>query len=206
MTPVTLEGNHVRLEPLELHHLDSLTAASSGDSALYRWSPVPLTREACKAYIENALALRAADTALPFATIRKSDSAVVGSTRFWDLEHWKWPAGHARLNGPAYDVGEIGYTWLNHTAVRTAINTEAKYLMLRHGFEQWHMLRICLHTDSRNERSRNAIARIGGKFEGVLRAHRMAADMIPRDSARFSIVAEEWPNVKQRLQLLLRRA
>ncbi len=97
------------------------------------------------------------------------------------------------------DVCEIGYTWLTHQAIRTAANTEAKLLMLTHAFEVWQMLRVCLHTDARNKRSQAAIERIGGKFEGILRAHRMAADFIPRDSYRYSIVAAEWPEAKQKI-------
>jgi len=103
------------------------------------------------------------------------------------------------------DTCEIGYTWLTRSAIRTAANTEAKLLMLTHAFETWQVLRVCLHTDVRNQRSRAAIERIGGKFEGILRAHRMAADYIARDSARFSIVAAEWPEVKQRLSQLVDR-
>jgi RimJ/RimL family protein N-acetyltransferase len=128
---------------------------------------------------------------------------VIGSTRFFNLEFWGWPEGHARHGRIAPDVCEIGYTWLTRAAIRTAANTEAKLLMLTHAFETWEVLRVCLHTDVRNERSRAAIERIGGKFEGVLRSHRMAADFIARDSARFSIVAAEWPDVKLRLKRLL---
>jgi RimJ/RimL family protein N-acetyltransferase len=153
--------------------------------------------------VETALAWREAGTAVPFATIRLSDSAVIGSTRFFDIERWPWPAGN-RFNGRSTpDVCEIGYTWLAASAIRTAANTEAKLLMLTHAFEQWQVHRVCLHTDARNQRSRAAIARIGGQFEGILRAHRMAADFIPRDSARFSIIAAEWPEVKQKLHQLL---
>ena len=100
---------------------------------------------------------------------------------------------------------EIGYTWLAAAAVRTVANTESKYLLLRHAFETWRVLRVCLHTDARNARSRAAIERIGGQYEGILRAHRMAADFTPRDSVRYSIVAEEWPPVKARLQQFLER-
>ena len=99
----------------------------------------------------------------------------------------------------APDACEIGYTWLTRSAIRTASNTEAKLLMLTHAFEVWHVLRVCFHTDARNQRSRAAFERIGGKFEGILRAHRMAADYTARDSVRFSIVAAEWPEVKERL-------
>ncbi len=108
-------------------------------------------------------------------------------------------AGHPRHGREHPDVCEIGYTWLTASAIRTAANTEAKLLMLTHAFEVWGMLRVCLHTDARNKRSQAAIERIGGKFEGVLRAHRMAADFTPRDSYRYSIVAAEWPEVKLRL-------
>jgi RimJ/RimL family protein N-acetyltransferase len=100
----------------------------------------------------------------------------------------------------------MGYTWLAPSALRTAANTEAKLLMLAHAFETWQVLRVCLHTDARNHRSRAAIERIGGRFEGILRAHRMAADYTTRDSVRYSIVAAEWPEAKQRLGLLLNRS
>jgi RimJ/RimL family protein N-acetyltransferase len=106
----------------------------------------------------------------------------------------------------APDACEIGYTWLAPAAIRTAANTEAKLLMLTYAFETWKVLRVCLHTDVRNQRSRDAIERIGGKFEGILRAHRMAADFIARDSARFSIVAAEWPEAKRRLRQMLEQA
>ncbi|MGA8672645.1 MAG: GNAT family protein, partial [Terracidiphilus sp.] len=141
--------------------------------------------------------------ALPFATIRLEDGKLIGSTRFFDVETWAWPAGHARHGRNLPDVCEIGYTWLTQSAIRTAANTEAKFLMLSHAFESWGVLRVCLHTDARNLRSQVAIARIGGVKEGILRAHRMAADFTPRDSARFSIIAKEWPGVKQRLRRML---
>jgi RimJ/RimL family protein N-acetyltransferase len=151
------------------------------------------------------LSWKDAGTALPFAIVDASSGAVLGSTRFFDLEHWAWPAGHALHGRTTPDAGEIGYTWLTRSAIRTSVNTEAKFLMLAHAFETWHMLRVCLHTDVRNQRSRAAIERIGGKFEGILCSHRMSADFIPRDSARYSIVAEEWPQLKQKFQERLQR-
>lgn len=196
---LTLSGKHVRLEPLELRHAEGLAAASAGDAEFYRWSPVPRGFAEATKYIETALAWRAAGTAVPFAIVRLSDEAVIGSTRFWNLERWAWPAGHAQHGRSAPDACEIGYTWLARAAVRTAVNTEAKFLMLSHAFEGWQVVRVCFHTDARNQRSRAALERIGGKCEGILRAHRMAADYIPRDSVRFSILAQEWPEVKQRL-------
>jgi N-acetyltransferase len=197
-----LAGNHIRLEPLGPHHAESLVAASTGDPALHQWSPVPRTPEAAAAYIQTALASRDAGTAVPFAIVRIADGSVIGSTRFFDMERWYWPAGHDRYDRrdrDTPDVCEIGYTWLAHSAIHTAANTEAKLLMLGHAFEQWQVLRVCLHTDARNKRSQAAIERIGGKFEGVLRAHRLAADITPRDSFRYSIVASEWPDVNRRL-------
>jgi RimJ/RimL family protein N-acetyltransferase len=150
-------------------------------------------------YVETAIAWRDAGTAEPFAIIRLSDDAVIGSTRFWNLETWAWPEGYPRHGRRAPDVCEIGHTWLTASAIRTAANTEAKLLMLTHAFETWDVLRVCLHTDSRNSRSRAAIERLGAKFEGILRSHRLAADFAIRDSARFSIIASEWPEVKVRL-------
>jgi len=122
------------------------------------------------------------------------------------MERWAWPQGHPRHGQSDPDVCEIGYTWLTQSAIRTAANTEAKFLMLTHAFESWNMLRVCLHTDARNQRSRAAIERIGGKFEGILRAHRLAADFTPRDSARFAIVATDWPDVKKRIAVFLDRS
>ena len=154
--------------------------------------------------MRRSLAWRDAGTAVPFAIVRVDDRVVIGSTRFFNLERWLWPQGHLRYG--LLDACEIGYTWLARSAIRTAANTEAKLLMLTHAFETWEMLRVCFHTDARNQRSRAALERIGGKFEGILRAHRMAADYIARDSVRYSIVAAEWPDVKRRLSQLLDQA
>jgi len=195
-----LQGKYVRLEPLELRHADGLAAASSSaDPSLYQWSPVPQTKDEATSYIKTALAWRDAGIAVSFATRRLADGQVIGSTRFFQIENWAWPQGHAQNGRTTPDACEIGYTWLAQSAVRTPANTEAKFLMLAYAFETWKVFRVCLHTDVRNARSRAAIERIGGKFEGILRAHRMAADFIPRDSARYSIIAEEWLEVKQRL-------
>ena len=205
MKGLVLSGRHVRLEPLEHRHVDGLAAASAADPSLYQWSPVPQGEVETTSYVDTALAWRDAGSAVPFAIVRLDDGVVIGSTRFFDLERWAWPQGHPRY-GCALDACEIGYTWLTRSAMRTAANTETKLLMLAHAFETWQLLRVCLHTDVRNQRSRTAIERIGGKFEGILRAHRMAAEYIARDSARYSIVAAEWPEVKQRLRQILDQA
>ncbi|MGA8273244.1 MAG: GNAT family protein [Candidatus Sulfotelmatobacter sp.] len=219
-----LIGRHIRLEPLAHHHVDGLVDASAAEPALYQWSPVPQGKIEATAYVNTALAWRDAGTAVPYAIVKVNDDRVIGSTRFWNIERWSWPEGHARQGrcaqqefpvlakeertGAAWsdilpDACEIGYTWFTRSAIRTPANTEAKLLMLTHAFESWEVLRVCFHTDARNQRSRAALERIGGKFEGILRSHRMAADFIPRDSVRYSIVAAEWPDVKRRLTQLL---
>lgn len=194
-----LQGEHVRLEPLEHRHIEGLARASAGDPSLYRWSPVPQGKTEAATYVDTALAGRDAGTAAPFAIVRAEDDVVIGSTRFWNIERWVWPKGHPSHGRGLPDACEIGYTWLAPSAIRTVANSESKMLMLQHAFEGWRVVRVCFHTDSRNHRSRAALERIGGECEGILRAHRMAADFIPRDSVRYSIVAAEWPSVKQRL-------
>jgi N-acetyltransferase len=179
--------------------MEGLVAAAAGDPSLYQWSPVPQGETETTNYIKAAIAARDEGNTVPFATVRVEDGMVIGSTRLFDLERWAWPEGHARHGRKDPDGCEIGYTWLARSAIRTAANTEAKMLMLMYAFETWQVFRVCLHTDVRNLRSRAAIERIGGKFEGILRAHRIAADFIARDSARYSIVAAEWPDVKRRL-------
>jgi RimJ/RimL family protein N-acetyltransferase len=202
--PVLL-GRHVRLEPLEHRHVDGLVTAAAADPSLYQWSPVPQGKAAATAYVETALAWRDANTAVPFAIVRVSDGMVAGSTRFWSMERWSWPQGHLRYGRDIPDACEIGYTWLTRSAIRSAANTEAKLLMLTHAFETWQMLRVCFHADARNTPSRAALERIGGRFEGILRAHRLAQDYTARDSARYSIVEADWPEAKQRLRQLLDR-
>jgi len=194
-----LQGTHVRLEPLEHRHVDGLAAAAGDDVSLYQWSPVPRGNVEATSYVDTALAWQDAGTAAPSAIVRQADGVVLGSTRFWNLERWAWPQEHPSHGREVPDACEIGYTWLTRSAIRTAANTESKLLMLTHAFEVWQVLRVCFHTDARNQRSRAALERIGGQFEGILRAHRMAADFIPRDSVRYSIVAAGWPAVKQRL-------
>jgi len=203
IAPAILAGTHVRLEPLARGHIEGLLAAAREDLGLYRWSAIPSSVMEMAQYVDAALAAREDGTALPFATVRNADGAIIGSTRFFLIERWSWPAGHPDASRSGPDGCEIGYTWLGAAAVRTAANTEAKLLMLTHAFESWGVHRVCFHTDVRNERSRAALARIGAKFEGVLRAHRLAADLVPRDSARYSIVSVEWPAVKRQLQELL---
>lgn len=197
--PPILQGQYVRLEPLSRQHIDGLAAASAADPSLYQWSHVPQGQAEAEKYVETAIAWQEAGTAAPFAVVRLSDNAVIGSTRLFNLEYWPWPPHHPHHRRTTPDACEIGYTWYAASAIRTAANTESKLLLLTHAFETWKVLRVCLHTDVRNQRSRAAIERIGGQFEGILRAHRMAADFIARDSARYSIIAAEWPEAKDKL-------
>ena len=206
----TLAGTHVRLEALGYHHVPGLVAAATGGGDLYRWTVVPRDAAQARRYVETALAARDAGTAVPFAVIRAADGAadgaaggaVIGSTRFWDLGFWPWPGREPKTTP---DTCEIGHTWLAPAAVRTGANTEMKRLMLTHAFEVWQASSVCLHTDARNQRSRDAMQRIGARFEGVLHAHRPGVDGKPRDSARFSITAAEWPSVRRHLKELSRR-
>ena len=199
---VCLQGRFVRLEPLDQSHAEGLAAASAADPSLYQWSPIPQGKEGARKYIDTALSWRDAGTAVPYAIVRldpNTEGTVIGSSRFWNIERWMWPEGHPSHGNPNPDACEIGYTWFASSAIRTAANTEAKLLMLTHAFEVWKVLRVCFHTDKRNVRSQAALERIGGQLEGILRSHRMAADYIPRDSVRYSILSSEWPAVKQRL-------
>ena len=197
-----LQGRRVRLEPLQREHIDEVVTAAAVDPSLYRWSLVPQGKDAVTRYVETAMAWRDAGTAFPFAIVRSADGSVIGSTRFWNIERWSWPLGHPEHGRSGPDVCEIGYTWLTASAVRTAVNTESKLLMLTHAFDVWQMCGVNLHTDARNQQSRAAMERMGARLDGVLRAHRMASDFTPRDSARYSIIAAEWPEVKAGLERL----
>ena len=204
VSPVTLEGRWVRLEPLGRGHAAGLLAAASGSRDTYGFTTVPGTAAETTAYIGGALAEQAAGRALPFATIDRARGAVVGCTRLFNIEFWPWPAGNPNQRGvDRPDAAEIGWTWLAAFAQRTSINTEAKLLMLAHAFDVWRVHRVSLMTDARNQRSRNAILRLGARFDGVLRAARPASDGAIRDTAAFSILEAEWPAVRANLEARL---
>jgi RimJ/RimL family protein N-acetyltransferase len=190
----TLDGVHVRLEPLTMDHADGLLAAAQEDRSTYGWTRTPDGPAGVVAYIDAAHD----DDRIPFATYWKPEDRVVGSTSFFP-EWW----GEAADRPP--DVVEIGATFLAASAQRTPVNTEAKLLMLTHAFEVWGVQRVSLKTDARNERSRAAIERLGARYDGTLRRHMPAYGPGggPRDSAFFSILSEEWPAVKSRLQTRL---
>jgi RimJ/RimL family protein N-acetyltransferase len=198
--PVTLEGGHVRLEPLTIEHVAPLIAAARGDRETYAFTLVPATEDEMAAYVRAALEQQVAARALPFATVDRRTGRVVGSTRFGNVEFWPWPPGNPLQRGEELpDVVEIGWTWLTARAQRTPINTEAKLLMLEHAFERWRVHRVSLMTDARNARSRAAILRIGARFDGVVRAQRLASDGVIRDTACYSILDVEWPEVRAHL-------
>ena len=209
---VMLSGRCVRLEPLSLDHVPTLVAAAGGPRDTFGLTWVPEANEAAvRTYVEVALAARAAGTALPFATVRidaDGPGTVVGSTRFMNAEYWAWPmslpkpASVSDRKGP--EAVEIGSTWLNSTAQRTSVNTEAKLLMLAHAFETWDCLRVTLRTDERNIRSRANIERIGASFEGILRNQMYAYDGGIRHTATYALLAEDWPAAKVALAARLR--
>ena len=199
MGGLQLSGTHVVLVPLEPRHAAALAHAAAGDRSTFTLTWVPDGPDDAERYVAKALADRDAGTAVPFATTRAADGEVLGSTRFMNIERWPWD-----LAGPDPDAVEIGSTWLAPSAQRTPVNTEAKLLMLTQAFDMWHVHRVTLKTDARNERSRNAILRLGAQFDGVLRANMPAYDGAwPRDSAFYSILASEWPAVRSGLRARL---
>ena len=193
--PIVLQGESVRLEPLTLEHVPALMVAASEDRSTYAFTFVPDRVDAMAEYVATALDEQQAGRTYAFATVQQD--RIVGSTRFMDIDYWQ--------ESPVPSVLEIGGTWLSASAQRTAANTEAKLLMLTHAFDTWHVHRVTFKTDARNERSRRAIERIGAKFEGIRRAHLVVPDGTIRNSAYFSIISSEWPEVKARLRKLLDR-
>ena len=188
VAPITLEGDIVRLEPLALRHVDELAAVAL-DPDLWRWVPNAVaTRADLDAYVDKALEEYQGGTALPFAVVERASGRAIGSTRYAAIERT-----HRRL--------EIGWTWYGRAWHRSGVNTECKLLLLEHAFEDLGAMRVELKTDAMNERSRNAILRLGAREEGIFRNHMV----IPgsgriRDTVYFSIVDREWPAVKARLR------
>jgi RimJ/RimL family protein N-acetyltransferase len=191
VVPVTLEGRLVRLEPLAKTHLAGLAGVGL-DEELWRWIPMPVRTPAeMAAYIETAFDEQERGVSLPFALVEKDSGRAIGSTRYGNIERT-----HRRV--------EIGWTWVARNWQRTAVNTEAKFLLLQHAFETLGCLRVELKTDSLNERSRAAILRIGAREEGILRNHMITASGRIRHTVYFSIIDSEWPAVKMRLESKLR--
>ncbi len=189
--PVTLEGAHVRLEPLTRQHAADLYAVGR-DETIWRYMPRPPLKSIpdTQGWINQALEVAATGTQTPFAIIHRVGGRAIGSTRYLDIRR--------------DDRGlEIGWTWLGTRFQRTVVNTECKYLLLTHAFEDHGAVRVQLKTDLRNEQSQRAIERLGAVREGVLRKHMILWDGCIRDSVYYSIIDSEWPEAKQRLERLL---
>lgn len=192
LEPVTLEGRVVRLVPMSTQHVPALWEVGNDDD-LWRLTMAQVrTEDDMRRYVESALRQRDAGTALPFVTTLADTGQVIGSTRFGAYE-----AAHRRV--------EIGWTWIGRAWQRSAVNTEAKLLMFRHAFETLGMVRVELKTDVLNERSRNAMLRIGAREEGILRKHQITDGGRVRDTIYFSVIDDEWPSVKRRLEEMLAR-
>ena len=191
IAPVILEGRHVRLEPLAMQH----AAGHAGiglDEDLWKWIPTPVrTADEMSRYVQTALNEQKSGSALPFVLMEKASGRIIGSTRYANIERV-----HHRV--------EIGWTWVARHWQRTPVNTEAKYLLLRHAFETLQCIRVELKTDSLNERSRAAILRIGAREEGTFRNHMITASGRIRHTVYFSILDSEWPEVKAQVERKLR--
>jgi len=190
ISPVILEGQHVRLEPLSPAHEESLIAAAADGELWNSIVTIVPSRDTISDYIGSALKAQAHGRELPFVIIQKSSGRVVGTTRFYDIE-------------PIERRAEIGYTWLAASAQRTAVNTESKLLLLTYAFEEMRCIRVSFITDVLNQQSRAAILRLGAKEEGVLRNHMYMPSGRYRDSVSFSIIEAEWPDVKAQLEAKL---
>lgn len=193
----TLQGTTVVLRPLSVADADALALAAPQSRENYPFSFIPQGIVGAKEYIKKALDDREAGRRLPFTIVWHSN--VVGSTSFMDLQTWGWPGNSTLQRADIPDVIEIGATWLAESAQRTRCNTEAKYLLLTHAFESWAVHRVCFRTDERNQRSRRAIERLGARFEGIRRADMPGADGTVRNSAYYSIIRAEWPEIKRQL-------
>jgi RimJ/RimL family protein N-acetyltransferase len=187
--PVTLEGHVVRLEPLALSHAPALAEVAEPD-LFEHFNVVLRTLGDVEAYIADTLEAAERGVERPFVILEKETGAPVGSTRYLDIQR-----RHRTL--------EIGSTWLARRVWRTRVNTECKYLLLRHAFEELKVMRVQLKTDRRNARSRAAIERIGGRFEGILRQHMLVRGGVVRDTAYYGFIDSEWPEVKTKLEAKL---
>jgi RimJ/RimL family protein N-acetyltransferase len=187
--PLTLEGSVVRLEPIRLDHAELFwNVAKDSVDEIFQWIPYRMkSQEDFQQAVEKALAEQEHGESVAFATVERISGEVIGSTRFMNID---------RINRRV----EIGSTWIVPAWQRTAVNTEAKYLMLRHAFEVWKCIRVELKTDALNQKSRNAILRIGAKEEGTLRRHVITWTGRVRDSVYFSILDNEWPEAKAKLE------
>jgi N-acetyltransferase len=192
INPVELHGKHVQLEPLRLDHVADLQAAAADGELWTLWYTSVPTPDATLAYVQTALALRDAANAMPFVVRAIATGKIIGCTRYCNIDN-----SNQRL--------EIGYTWYAKSVQRSAVNTESKLLLLQHAFEKLDAIAVEFRTHFFNQASRSAILRLGAKLDGVLRSHQRSADGVVRDTVVFSIIASEWPAVKQHLEYQLAR-
>ena len=193
ISPIVIKGQHVRLEPLTYAHTDSLIAAADDGEIWKSDVTVVPSADTIHRYIEDALLGLERGSELPFAIVRKATGSVVGTTRFYEIV-------------PADRRVAVGYTWLARSAQRTPVNTETKLLLLKHAFDHWKCVRVEFITDVLNQQSRDAILRLGAKQEGILRNHMIMPSGRIRDSIFFSVIAEEWPEVRANLEAKLDRS
>jgi len=198
MEPLVLRGPTVTLRPLLDADAAALAVAASDSRDQYEYTRVPDGVEDARRYIDVMLADREGGRRLPFVIVWHD--RVVGSTSYLDLQRWRWPAGSPLQRADHPDAVEIGSTWLAASAQRTRCNTEAKHLLLSHAFDVWRVHRVSFKTDERNAKSRRAIERLGAVLDGVRRADMAGQDGSVRNSAYYSIVRAEWPDVRKKLE------
>ncbi|PYN91597.1 MAG: GNAT family N-acetyltransferase [Candidatus Rokuibacteriota bacterium] len=198
MEPLVLRGPTVTLRPLSDADAAALAVAASDSRDQYEYTRVPDGVEDARRYIDVMLADREGGRRLPFVIVWHD--RVVGSTSYLDLQRWRWPAGSPLQRADHPDAVEIGSTWLAASAQRTRCNTEAKHLLLSHAFDVWRVHRVSFKTDERNAKSRRAIERLGAVLDGVRRADMAGQDGSVRNSAYYSIVRAEWPDVRKKLE------
>lgn len=197
---ITLQGPTIVLCPLGSVTASALLAAASEEPALYRHADVPWDEAGMHLYLQAAREAHERGSALPFAILERASGRVLGSTRFCNVEHWTWPAAHPLRRADAGpDVVEIGDAWLAASALGRGLHLEASLLQLTHAFERWRVRRVALRCDARNERARRAIEKLGVRFDGVLRAERIALDGAVQDMASYSVLDLEWRAVKNGL-------
>ncbi len=189
--PITLTGKHIRLEPLRPAHARALVEAGRSEE-IWTWMPTrPVTAESMDRWIEKAMQAEAQGHEYPFVVVRLEDDRVIGSTRYLDVQEEDRTV-------------EIGWTWYSPDAWGGVVNPEAKYLLMRHAFDDWRAIRVALKTDIKNVHSQAAIEKLGARYEGSLRNQRIRPDGSYRDTVIFSIIESEWPEVKARLEVRLR--
>ena len=192
-----LTGKEVILRPLNINDSAALARASSESRENYKFNPIPNGLDEAIKYVSRAINQRDKGERFPFAIIW--NGRIVGTTSYADCQQWSWPSDCALQRQETPDVLEIGYTWLAQSAQRTRCNSEAKLLILSHAFDSWKVHRVSFRTNERNTMSRRAIERLGAKFEGIRRADMPGMDNAVRNSAFYSIISSEWPEVKSQI-------